>query len=209
MKIAGSFLKINDNIEKVKELNEACNNIHMDIMDGVFTEKATIPFDEMKEINKVITKPKDIHLMVKDIYKYIDLYKDLKPNYMTFHYEAVNDIENVIDYIKSMNIKVGLAINPNTDVTKITKYLNSLDLVLVMSVFPGKGGQEFIDITDKINYLDEYRKQNNLNYIIEVDGGINDETISFVKNADLIVVGSYITDSDNYFEKVKKLRGEL
>lgn len=209
MKIAGSFLKINDNIEKIKQLNDACDNIHMDIMDGVFTEKATIPFEKMENINKIITKPKDIHLMVNDIYKYIDLYKKLNPNYITFHYEATNEIENIINYIKSMNIKVGLAINPDTSIKKITKYLDNLDLILVMSVFPGAGGQKFIDITDKIDYLNDYKKQNNLNYIIEVDGGINNETIKLVKNADLIVVGSYITDSDNYKNQIKKLRGDL
>lgn len=207
--IDGSFLKIGNDIEKIRVLNDVCDNIHFDVMDGIFTENKTISFSDMVDIDEVITKPKDIHLMVKNIYKYVDLYKKLNPQCITFHYEATDDIDRVINYIKSCGIKVGMAINPDTDVKKITNYLDKIDLVLVMSVFPGKGGQEFIDITDKIDYLKEFKIKNNLNYIIEVDGGINDKTIKLVGEADLIVVGSYITDSDNFLEKVKILRGEI
>ena len=209
MKIGGSFLKIQNNIKKIKELNDVCDNIHFDVMDGKFTEKKTESFETMKKVNEIITKPKDIHLMVKDIYTYVNLYKDLNPKFITFHFEATNDIEKTIEYIKSFNIKVGLAINPDTNIEKIKDYLYKIDLVLVMSVFPGKGGQEFIDITSKIKKLKEFRLQNNLNYIIEVDGGINDKSIKQVKDADLVVVGSFITDSINYQKQIDKLRGEV
>ena len=209
MKIGGSFLKIQNNIKKIKELNDVCDNIHFDVMDGKFTEKKTESFETMKKVNEIITKPKDIHLMVKDIYTYVNLYKDLNPKFITFHFEATNDIEKTIEYIKSFNIKVGLAINPDTNIEKIKDYLYKIDLVLVMSVFPGKGGQEFIDITSKIKKLKEFRLQNNLNYIIEVDGGINDKSIKQVKDADVVVVGSFITDSINYQKQIDKLRGEV
>ena len=207
MKIAGSFLKINNDKEKIKTLNKVCDNIHIDVMDGIFTKKATIPFENMQSINEIITKPKDVHLMVENIYEYIDLYKNLKPDYITFHYEISKNHEKIINYIKSLGIKAGIAINPDTNVNSIINYLNKLDLVLVMSVFPGAGGQTFIDITDKIDYLKDYREKNNLSFIIEVDGGINDITINQVKDADLIVVGSYITDSDDYQTQIKKIRG--
>ena len=209
MKIAGSFLKIGNDIKKVKTLNDVCDNIHIDVMDGVFTQRATMDFSKMEKLNKVITKPKDVHLMVEDIYGYVDLYKKLNPRYITFHFEATTDVENIIDYIKSFGIKVGMAINPNTEVKNITDYLDKLDLVLVMSVFPGEGGQKFIDITEKIDYLKKYRKEKNLNYIIEVDGGIDDKNILLVSDVDLVVVGSFITDSDNYKGQIRKLRGEL
>ncbi|MBR2832856.1 MAG: ribulose-phosphate 3-epimerase [Bacilli bacterium] len=207
--IAGSFLKIMNDIDKIKELNDACDSIHYDVMDGIFTDHQTISFEQMKKIDQIITKPKDIHLMVRNIFKYVDLYKHFNPDYITFHYEAADDILKTIDYIKSFNIKVGLAINPDTPVQKIYNYLDKIDLVLVMSVFPGKPGQKFIDITDKIKELKKIKKETKLKYIIEVDGGINDKTIDLVKEADLPVVGSYITDSNNYKKQVASLGDKL
>lgn len=198
VKIAGSFLKIQDDENKILSLDNACDNIHFDIMDGIFTENPTRNVDEMIDIVKKLKKPVDIHLMVKDLKKYIDKVLILKPNYITIHFENEN-FEEMIDYIKSNNIKVGLAINPETDVEKIYPYLDKIDLVLVMSVTPGKGGQKFIDISDKINKL-----KNKIT--IEVDGGINNETITKVKDADIIVTGSYITDSDDYKRQVYKLK---
>lgn len=209
MKIHASFLKIQNEKNNVIKLNEVSDGMHYDVMDGIFVENKTIDFSQMQELDKLITKPKDIHLMVKDIYNYVDMYKELNPDYITFHYEATNDINKTIDYIKSFKIKVGLAINPNTAVRSILEYLNKIDLVLVMSVFPGKGGQEFIDISEKINQLNIIRNINKLNYKIEVDGGINDQTINKIKGADIAVIGSFITNSDNYKNQIEKIRGEL
>lgn len=202
MKIAGSFLKVQDDIKKIKELEKYTDQIHFDIMDGIFTENKT----NIKEIN--IKKDIDIHLMVIDVKKYVDKVLKFNPKYITFHLEIDNIIEN-INYIKEKNIKVGLAINPETDIEKIYKYLDKIDLVLLMSVKPGKGGQKFIDITEKLNKIYNYRKENNLSFIIEVDGGINNETIKKVKKADIVVCGSYITDSKDYQEKVKLLKENL
>ena len=112
----------------------------------------------------------------------------------------------MINYIKNLGIKVGLSIKPNTPIESIIPYLKDIDLVLIMSVEPGMGGQQFItNSIDRINYLKEYRSINNLDYVIEVDGGINDETIKLV-NSDISVVGSFITKSDNYQEQVNKLK---
>ena len=200
MKIAGSFLKIQEDIDKIKELEKNTDQIHFDIMDGIFTENKT----KIKEIN--IEKDVDIHLMVLDIKSYVDKVLKYNPKYITFHLEATNNVIDNINYIKEKNIKVGLAVNPETDIEKVYKYLDKIDLVLLMSVTPGKGGQKFIDITEKLNKLYNYRKENNLSFIIEVDGGINNETIKKVEKADIVVCGSYITDSKDYKEQVKLLK---
>ena len=200
MKIAGSFLKIQDNINKIKELEKCTDQIHFDIMDGLFTENKT----KIKDIQ--IKKDIDIHLMVLDIKSYVDKVLKYNPKYITFHLEATDNIIENIDYIKEKNVKVGIAINPDTDIEKIYKYLNKIDLVLLMSVPPGKGGQKFIDISQKLNKVYNYRKENNLSFIIEVDGGINNETIKKVEKADIVVCGSFITDSTNYENQVKILK---
>ncbi len=208
MKIAGSFLKIQSDKEKIDKLNDAVDQIHFDIMDGKFTESPTLDLNIIKNNLVDLNKPIDIHLMVFDVEKYVEKVLKFNPAYITFHIEITNDPKHYMEYIKSRNIKVGLAINPETNLEKIYPYLNDIDLVLVMSVHPGKGGQTFIDITDKIKSLCQYRKQNNLNYVIEVDGGINNETIKKIRNADIAVAGSYITDSNDYKKQVELLRGD-
>lgn len=209
MKISASFLKIQNDKEKIRKLDLLSDYMHFDIMDGNFVSASTVSYEVMKENTSEILKPKDIHLMVEDIYSYVDTYKELSPEFITFHYEVADDVQSVIDYIKSFGIKPGISINPDTEVTLLNPYLDKIDLVLVMSVFPGKGGQEFIDISDKLDYLNHYREINDLNYMIEVDGGINDMTIEKVKKADMAVVGSYITDSDDYESQFERLRDAL
>ena len=178
-------------------------------MDGKFTSRPTLPFKEIIDKTTNVTNSKDIHLMVIDIKKYVDEVIKVKPEYITFHIEATSDPADIIKYIKNKDVKVGLALNPETETQTIYKYLNQVDLVLVMSVHPGAGGQKFIDITSKIKDLKKYREANNLNYIIEIDGGINDETIKKVKDADLVVVGSYITNHDNFKAQINNLRRSL
>ena len=199
MKISASFLTI-DNIDNVNKLVDCdIDYLHLDIMDGIFVN------NKNEVINITNKKPLDVHLMVNDVYKYIDIYKNLNPLFITFHYEAVTDVLEVINYIKKFNIKVGLSIKPSTKVEEIIPYLPYLDLVLVMSVEPGQGGQSFImDTVDKIRKLKELKG----NYLIEVDGGINDNTINLVNDADIIVVGSYITSGD-YEERIRNLKEKI
>lgn len=208
VKIAGSFLKIQDDMDKIKKLGEVCDYVHFDIMDGKFTKRPTFPLnnmvDKVKEFRNI-----DVHLMVLDIKKYIDAVISLNPSFITFHLEATNEVMNIINYIHEKGIKAGLAINPKTKVEEVLPYLNDVDLVLVMSVEAGAGGQSFCDITDKIRDLIKYREENNLSYLIEVDGGINDSTIKKVKNVDIVVAGSFITDYDNYQSQVYKLKKSL
>ena len=203
--ILGIKEKIKKNIKKLDNLN--IDFFHIDIMDGIFVENTTWEYKEIKKIVKHRKTKKDIHLMVKDVKKYIDDFINLKPEIITFHYEATDNHIELINYIKRHNIKAGISIKPNTEVEKIKELLNMVDLVLVMSVEPGKGGQKYIDnSTNKINELYNIRKENNYKYIIEVDGGINKETKEYAKNADILVVGSYITNN-NYEEKINEFKG--
>ena len=205
MKISASYLSIKENLEEnIKKLsNTNVDYIHVDIMDGKFVSNTNITDIKLLELNK----PLDIHLMVKDVYKFIDMYKNLKPEYITFHLEIEENLFEIIDYIKSNGIKAGLSIKPNTDIGLLTPYLHLLDLILVMSVEPGKGGQEFIiDSKEKIDALKIVKKVNNYNYQIEVDGGINNNTIKYCENADIVVVGSYITNSEDYQKIVNTLK---
>ncbi len=209
MKISASFLSIKDNLKENIDLLTKCDidYLHLDIMDGIFVKNKTWDISEIKNLINY-NKPLDVHLMVSDVYKYVDEYKDLNPEFITFHYEVDLDIMDIINYIKKYNIKVGLSIKPNTKVDEIIPYLPYLDLILVMSVEPGEGGQKFIiDSVDKIKKLKELKELKG-DYLIEVDGGINDSTISLVKDVDIAVIGSYIT-SGNYEEKIKSIKEKI
>ncbi len=206
MKISASFLSIKDNLKENINLLTKCDidYLHLDIMDGLFVNNKTWNISEIKDLINY-NKPLDVHLMVYDVYKYIDEYRNLNPEFITFHYEVNLDIMDIINYIKKFNIKVGLSIKPNTKIEEIIPYLPYLDLVLVMSVEPGLGGQQFIvNSVDKIKKLKELKGD----YLIEVDGGINDQTINLVKDVDIAVIGSYIT-SGNYEEKIKSIKEKI
>lgn len=208
MKISVSFLSIkNDLKENIEKLDKTTiDYLHLDIMDGKFVNNTTYNIDEIIYLLKNTIKPKDVHLMVSDVLKYIDDFKRINPEYITFHLEAVSNPNKIITYLKENKIKVGLALKPKTKVETILPYLSQIDLVLVMSVEPGYGGQKFIsDIIPKIELLKELKAQNNYNYVIEVDGGINIETIKQIKEVDIVVVGSYITDSEDYQKQIDNL----
>lgn len=210
--ISTSILSIKDNLEdNIKKLdNTSTDFIHVDIMDGVFVNNNSVSYDVYKNLLSNNSKSLDVHLMVSNVKKYVDDYKNLKPKIITFHYEAINEQLEMIEYIKSLGIKVGMAIKPSTAVSEIVNLLPYLDLVLVMSVEPGYGGQEFIyDSLNKINELFTLRSDFNYKYLIEVDGGVNDITAKLCINADIIVVGSFITDNDNYEEYIKKIKKSL
>lgn len=200
--ISVSILGIKE-IEKLKEIdNTTCDVIHLDIMDNIF-----VPNCNEYEFDYKFNKKLDIHLMVNDVEKYILKYKDLNPEYITFHVEVDTDINRLINMIKDLNIKVGLSIKPNTDINIIKPYLDKIDLVLIMGVEPGFGGQEFIlNTVNRLNEFINIRKDNNYNYLISIDGGLNDKTIDYVKESDIKVVGSYITKSENFQSKLNTLK---
>ena len=205
MELAVSILGIKENLkEKIDELNKTKTSfLHIDIMDGKFVPNIHDNFVELEKSLKDNKKRIDVHLMVEDVERYVNIYKNIHPEYITFHYEISDSIHRIINIIKGNNIKVGLAIKPNTDISALLSYMDKLDLILVMSVEPGKGGQKYLlKSTDKIN---ELRKKYHYNFKIEVDGGINNETISNVQKADMVVVGSYITNSSNYEERINTI----
>lgn len=205
MKVSVSILKELNNYKKAIEKvnNSNADYLHLDIMDGSFTENSSFSIDNFRDIN--INKKIDVHLMSKNLDKLIDEYTSLNPQMITFHLE-VGDTLNYIKKIKEKNIKVGLAINPNTNLSDALKYLDLIDYLLIMSVHPGAGGQPFIE--DTIIKLKEAKElSNKYNFKIGVDGSINDKTIEKVKDyVDIAVSGSYITNSDNYNEKIDILK---
>ena len=191
--------------ETISELNwTSCDYLHIDVMDGVFVDNETMHIDEITLLLRENIKPLDVHLMCNDLKKYIPLYADLMPKYITFHLEAVNNVDEIINFIHSYGIKCGISIKPETSVDELLPYLDNIDLVLVMSVNPGLGGQTFMmESIDKINKL---RKLNKGNFKISVDGGINNETIKYV-DVDIAVSGSYVCMSNNFEGAIRNLRG--
>lgn len=182
---------------------------HIDVMDGKFVTNKTGAIEELKKVLP-LTKPSDVHLMVEDIYSFVDAYQTLRPEYITIHYEIGSSVMKALDYIKKYHIKAGLSIKPNTSIREILPYLPFVDLVLVMSVEPGRGGQKFMPkVVNKINELKRLREIYDYHYVIEVDGGINKNTASYCGSADLLVVGSYVTEFREYQAQIDKVREKV
>lgn len=205
IKISTSILTTNNRIESIKKLNNTkADYLHIDCMDGIFVPNIQMPIEEILELEKYSTIPLDIHLMVESPEKYINKLANKNIKYITIHIEIDKDINNIIDKIKSLGYKVGLSIKPNTDITTLLPYLNKIDLILIMSVEPGFGGQQFMP-----NSLIKAKKIRDLNQniTIEIDGGIKDTNITEIKEyADIAVVGSYITNSNDYNETINNLK---
>ena len=208
MKVSASFLNSKNIPKDLSLLNDTdVDYIHVDIMDGKFVPNKTMPFNEMRHIYQYTSKRLDVHLMVEDPSNYIPLYAELNTEYITFHVEVLEDIEKNLKKIKEYSIKCGLAIKPDTKVNELIPYLPYLDLILVMSVEPGRGGQEFIPNSEyKIKEVKALLKSYNLDSVINVDGGVNDKTIDMCRDADIVVAGSYIINSDNFQDKITSLR---
>ena len=190
------------------------NYYHIDVMDGKFVEKNTeeIMHEYTNIIKQISSIPLDVHFMVEDIQTNIDKYMPFNPSIITFHYEACkNDEEviNYINYIKKNGIKPAISIKPNTSIETIKKFLPMLHMVLIMTVEPGKGGQKLIPETvDKVTKLKKYIEKNNLDTYIEVDGGVNKDTIDLVKNAgaDIAVAGSAIISAEDFKTAIDELK---
>ncbi len=202
-------------IDTIFELEKAKTDyFHVDVMDGEFVKNNThdLMLEYGEYLSHVTRVPLDIHLMVKDVKNYVDSYKIFNPNIITFHYEACKNSEQIrenINFIKSKVRRVGISIKPETDVEKIFEFLPFVHLVLVMTVEPGKGGQELLPETiRKIEKLSSYREEHNLDFDIEADGGINVENAQEIidAGADILVAGTAILNSNDYAETIKKLR---
>lgn len=209
MKVSVSFIKSNYNEEEtINKINQTdCDYLHVDVMDGNFVENKNFTFQEFLEWQKENKKTLDVHLMCSNPKKYIKEYVNLNTEYITIHAEIERDLKELLSLIHSYGVNAGLSIKPNTPVSKIMNYIYDVEQILIMSVEPGKGGQDFMDsVVDKILELKKIREENGLDFIISIDGGINDQTINKVKDCDMVVSGSYICMSENYQEQVDKLR---
>lgn len=187
---------------------------HIDVMDGKFVEKDTseLMYSYANSIKQISNVPLDVHLMVENVKEHIDEYIALNPHFITIHYEACKNkkqVKEMLEYIKKNDIKCGLSIKPATKVEEIYEFLPYINLCLVMTVEPGKGGQKLIPETlKKISKLKEYLYQNNLETYIEADGGIKLENADKLKEAgvDILVVGSGIINSEDYKKTIKELK---
>ena len=211
MLVAPSVLSADfGNLERdVKAICEAgCDLVHVDVMDGHFVPNLTIGPVVVSAIAASATKPLDIHLMVENNTFFVDLFAPLKPEFISFHIEEEKHPHRLIQYIRSLGIRPAIVLNPHTPIEAVKYLLADLDMVLIMSVNPGFGGQSFIDtVVEKIQRLDELRKRINPNCLIEIDGGVSDKNINILKDAgvDVCVAGSYVFKHESFHKAIDSL----
>ena len=202
--LSADFANLERDIKRVEDAG--ADWIHVDVMDGHFVPNITIGVPVVKSIKKVTNLPLDVHLMIENPEKYIEPFAKAGADILTFHYEAVNDVSAIVDLIKSFGIKAGMSIKPKTSPDEILKYLEILDLFLVMTVEPGFGGQSFMEnCAEKIPVIKRHAPEN---LIIQVDGGINAQTAKICTSygANSLVAGNYIYKSGNIISAVQSLR---
>ena len=186
-----------------------CDLVHVDVMDGHFVPNLTIGPVVVNAIAKAATKPLDIHLMVQNNTFFVDLFAPLKPQYISFHIEEEKNPHRLIQYIRSLGIKPAIVLNPHTPAEAIEYLLGDLDMVLVMSVNPGFGGQKFIPtVIDKIKRLKALRDRINPECLIEIDGGVGSSNIQLLKEAgvDICVAGSYVFGAEDFKTAIDSLK---
>ena len=205
--LSADFACLKKEIDKIK----VAEWIHYDVMDGHFVPNISFGYSILKDVSKVTDKYLDVQLMISDPFKYVDNFIASNASLIVFHYEAVeeNEINKLIKHIKNNNIDVGIAIKPDTCQDVLKPFLSQLDLVLVMSVEPGFGGQTFNhSAIEKNSKLAKLREENNYHYLIEVDGGINESTAKLCRQegVDVLVAGSYVFNSDDYTKAIESLK---
>tara|TARA_B100001179_G_scaffold74943_1_gene52555 strand:- start:713 stop:1360 length:648 start_codon:yes stop_codon:yes gene_type:complete len=212
IKVSPSILAADfGNIEKECDLIDKSDAdwFHLDVMDGIFVPNISFGMPIVKAIRKMTSKPLDVHLMITQPERYIEKFIDIGSDIISFHIEATNKMEENISIIKSKNVKVGIAINPDTPIGDLKDIISKIDLVCLMGVHPGFAGQKFIENTfDRLKELKALIKYSNSKALIEVDGGVNENNHMDLKSlgADVLVAGSYIFNSEDYDVVIKKLK---
>ena len=200
--LSADFGKLNDEIKAICEAG--CDFIHIDVMDGHFVPNLTMGPMIVDSVAKIATKPLDIHLMVQNNSFFVDLFAPLKPKYLSFHIEEEKHANRLVQKIRDYGISPAIVLNPHTTLESIDYLLEYVDMVLLMSVNPGFGGQKFIpNVLEKIKCLKDKIEMKNPRCLIEVDGGVSDQDIADLKDSgvDIVVAGSYIFNG-NYKERI-------
>ena len=196
--LSADFSQLGNEIKRLEE--GGADMIHVDVMDGHFVPNLTIGPPVIKALRKQCSIKFDVHLMISPVHKYIEAYADAGADIITIHPEATDNLEESISKIKSLNKKVGVSLNPESKLDLITNYLEKIDLVLIMSVNPGFGGQKFIpEVLDKVKQLKEIKSKKNMNFDIEIDGGINFDNcqLAIEAGANILVSGTTVFKSNN------------
>lgn len=205
--LAADFANLQRDVEMIN--NSEADWFHIDIMDGVFVPNISFGMPVLAAISKHAKKTNDVHLMIVDPDRYIKTFKDLGADVLTVHYEACNHLHRSLQAIKAEGMKAGVAINPHTNVALLEDVINDIDLVCIMSVNPGFGGQSFIENTyKKVKQLKEIIVRNNANTLIEIDGGVTSKNAKQLveAGADVLVAGSFVFNAENPIETIADLK---
>jgi len=205
--LAADFANLQRDIEMIN--NSSADWFHIDIMDGVFVPNISFGMPVLAAIQKHAKKTIDVHLMIVDPDRYIDVFKSLGADVLTVHYEACTHLHRSLQAIKSVGMKAGVAINPHTNVSLLEDVIKDVDVVCMMSVNPGFGGQSFIENTyNKVKQLKEIIIRNNANTLIEIDGGVTDNNAAELVNAgaDILVAGSFVFNAKDPITTIRNLK---
>jgi ribulose-phosphate 3-epimerase len=205
--LAADFGNLSLECKKIDKSN--ADWFHLDVMDGLFVPNISFGMPIVKSIRKMTKKPLDVHLMIIEPERYIDKFIEIGSDILTVHVEATSKMDNIIDKINHSGIKSGIAINPDTPISKLDDYISNVDLICLMGVHAGFGGQKFIKKTfNRLEELKNLINSKNSSALIEIDGGVNENNFEKLKNlgADVLVAGSYIFNSSNYNAAIDLLK---